>query len=57
MRSLVGGLVVALSPLGLLAQTGPESDGSRNAPKEVDTILATHCVSCHGPDQKRVGSI
>ena len=33
MRSFVGGLVVALCPLGLLAQTGPESAGSEKCAK------------------------
>ena len=55
MRDFIGCLFVALTPLSLMAQTGPDSGDSRNVSKEIDTILATQCVSCHGPEQKKGG--
>jgi hypothetical protein len=55
MRSLVGCLVVALTPPCLMAQTGHDSAEFRNVSTEVGTILATQCVSCHGPEQRKGG--
>ena len=54
-RDFIGCLVVALTPLSLIAQTGPDFGDSKTVSAEVDNILATRCVSCHGPEQKKGG--
>jgi cytochrome c551/c552 len=56
MRAYLGRVVgtmigVVLMPMGVVAQTGSGSALSR----QVGTILANHCVSCHGPERKKGG--
>jgi mono/diheme cytochrome c family protein len=49
-------LVAALVPLVAAAQTDSALDGARRVAGDATiTILADHCVSCHGPEQKKGG--
>ena len=50
-------LIAVMLPLGASAQTVGETAAGGKIVRDVGAILTDRCVSCHGPDQKKGGSI
>jgi mono/diheme cytochrome c family protein len=52
---ILGFVMLSLVPNAALAQTIPDSRSKESVAKAAAAILTGHCLSCHGPEQKKGG--